>query len=319
MLKYLVIPLANDSVSFCHYNSGQTSTFISADILRKAVFWAMKSNLTLQFIYPKHPIPAYLTELMNSVRHAAIIPCNANDSKLLAQADIVVFEDWSSLNEYEFVKGQSYVVRTSLADLLKNKGRLKNILHKADRLNIVLLDIPNINETGLKDYGDLLHELIPSIISEYICGHQVQINILTDRLVLMNMNNCNAGYEAITLAPNGNFYICPAFYFENMGNIGDLQTGLELKNAQLYRLNHAPICRICDAWQCKRCIWLNKKMTREVNTPSHEQCTVAHVERNASRDLLAAFREKYSDFLPETVISEIDYIDPFIHIINKTY
>jgi len=48
----------------------------------------------------------------------------------------------------------------------------------------------------------------------------------------------------------------------------------------------------------------------EVNTPSHEQCVVAHLERNASQNLLTSIR-KHGVFLPEMQIKEIDYLDPF--------
>ncbi|MCD7721117.1 MAG: hypothetical protein LUI09_02695 [Prevotellaceae bacterium] len=48
----------------------------------------------------------------------------------------------------------------------------------------------------------------------------------------------------------------------------------------------------------------------EVNTPSHEQCVVAHLERNASRELLANIR-KHGAFMPEKEIKKIDYLDPF--------
>ena len=52
-------------------------------------------------------------------------------------------------------------------------------------------------------------------------------------------------------------------------------------------------------------------MTLEVNTPSHEQCVLAHMERNASRELLQNIR-KHGTFLPEQKeIKEIDYLDPF--------
>lgn len=94
-------------------------------------------------------------------------------------------------------------------------------------------------------------------------------------------------------------------------SIGDVKYGLGIKNSQLYKLDHAPLCRHCDAYQCKRCIWLNRKMTYEVNTPSHEQCVMAHLERNASRELLNAIR-KHGTFLPEQEeIKEITYLDPF--------
>lgn len=86
--------------------------------------------------------------------------------------------------------------------------------------------------------------------------------------------------------------------------------GLDIKNSQLYKLLYAPICRNCDAFQCKRCVWLNRKTTYEINTPSHEQCVVAHLERNASRVLLNNIR-KYGEYLPHIEIKEIKYLDPF--------
>jgi len=125
----------------------------------------------------------------------------------------------------------------------------------------------------------------------FVQGLLPQINLLTDRILLDKMNNCNAGIENITLAPNGKFYVCPAFYLENENDsVGDLVTGINIKNKYLYQLQNAPLCRKCDAYQCKRCVWLNRKTTREVNTPSHEQCVVAHIERNAGREYCMIYR-----------------------------
>lgn len=94
-------------------------------------------------------------------------------------------------------------------------------------------------------------------------------------------------------------------------SIGSLATGVDIKNAQLYKLSHAPICRNCDAYQCRRCVWLNRKTTYEINTPSREQCVVAHMERNASRDLLMNIR-KQMVFLPDKEdIKDISYLDPY--------
>ena len=172
----------------------------------------------------------------------------------------------------------------------------------------------------------MLSSLSTEIEKLYVEGKSPQLNLLTDRMMLDKMNNCNAGWENITLAPDGKFYVCPAFYHAQQADgsemsisevcekgfsIGDLKSGLGIKNPQLYRLDHAKLCRNCDAYQCKRCIWLNRKTTCEVNTPSHEQCVVAHLERNASRVLLNNIR-KHGSFLPEKEeIKEIDYLDPF--------
>ena len=135
-------------------------------------------------------------------------------------------------------------------------------------------------------------------------------------MMLKQMNNCNAGFNSITLAPDGKFYICPAYNYHRkheycaINDVGDLENGLNIKNPQLYKLSYAPLCRECDAYHCKRCVWLNRQMTYEVNTPSHEQCVISHLERNASRELLYEIRKNIS-FLPEVIIDEISYLDPF--------
>jgi len=90
-----------------------------------------------------------------------------------------------------------------------------------------------------------------------------------------------------------------------------VESGVKIENAQLLHLDHAPICSHCDAFQCKRCIWLNKKTTLEVNTPSHEQCVAAHLERNASKRLLEHLRSHGNFFAKTADINEIDYLDPF--------
>mgnify|MGYP002625456439 CR=1 FL=1 len=166
-----------------------------------------------------------------------------------------------------------------------------------------------------------------------------QVNILTDRLQLDKMHNCDAGVNNITVAPNGHFYLCPAFYYdERMGinnrlnhhkpqhdySVGDIDAGLQIPNQQLLKLDHAPLCRICDAYHCKRCVWLNQRLTWDANTPSHQQCVLAHLERNASRELQMMLFEAPEDgcvantadepsasrVIPNE-IKEITYLDPF--------
>ena len=76
-------------------------------------------------------------------------------------------------------------------------------------------------------------------------------------------------------------------------------------------MEYAPICCHCDAYQCKRCIWLNRKTTFEVNTPSHEQCVVSHLERNTSRELMMSVRKRVEFLSDKEEIKDISYLDPF--------
>ena len=316
MLKYLIIPLANDAVSFCHYEGGNRSDeLIDINTLKKAIFWAMTENLNVQFVYPDREIPSEYKAVIDTIDHAKIVSSDCEDRLLTDEADIVVFDGWNNVDEFKCQAGKSYVIRTSRSELFDNANTIKRLLPELDRLVIVITDIDKFEDTDIEKYESFLDSMIPVVKEEYGKGHPLHFNLLTDRIFLDNMNNCNAGHESITLAPDGKFYICPAFYLDGSKAVGDLENGPDIKNQQLYRLDHAPICRKCDAWQCRRCIWLNRRTTLEVNTPSHQQCVVAHIERNASRKLLDEIRT-LGEFCPEKEIKEIDYLDPFEIIIR---
>lgn len=316
MLKYLIIPLANDAVSFCHYERGNKSDgLIDIDTLKKAIFWAMTENVNVQFVYPDNEIQSEYKAVIDTIDHAKIAGSHCEDKELTDEADIVVFDGWDGVDTFKYQSGKSYVIRTDKSDLFENADVIKSLLPKLDRLVVVITDIDKFKEHDFEKYDAFLNDLIPVVKEEYGKGHSLHFNLLTDRMLLDKMNNCNAGNESITLAPDGKFYICPAFYLDGSKAVGDLENGLDIKNQQLYRLDHAPICRKCDAWQCRRCVWLNRNSTLEVNTPSHEQCVAAHIERNASRRLLEEIRT-LGEFLPEKEIKEIDYLDPFEKI-NK--
>lgn len=319
MLKYLIVQLDDTAVSFCHYtNSKNEQRLIPLDTLKEALFWSMKENLNVQFVYPDYELPAEYKAVIDTVDHADIVSADCQDKELKANADVVVFNSPAELNEHRFSDKQAGILRLSVFDFNKHIGLISEVMKSVTRLNIVFTDVENFDKTTQTDYAKSLDTLAEAICNEYKNVHPVQCNLLTDRILLDKMNNCNAGDEHLTIAPDGNFYVCPAFYFEgnNGYSAGDIKSGPDIKNPQLYKLAYAPICRQCDAYQCKRCVWLNRRMTLEVNTPSHEQCVMAHIERNASRNLLSKIRE-IGEFMPETEISEINYLDPIVKITKQ--
>ncbi len=309
MIQYLVILLDDTSVSFCHYNNANSKQrLVSLDTLKAGIRYAMKENLNIQFVYPDYSLPEEYEEAIDSVDHIKIKPFVCADG-----ADVVIFGDVETLvGAADLSRGVAYTLRTDKHSLFAGVEKLVPTLYKVERLNIVITDIESFTDTDFDTYKAVLDTLAKELEKVYVEGKAVQLNLLTDRMMLDKMNNCGAGDSCVTLAPDGKFYLCPAFYLAPDGfAIGDIVSGLYIKNPQLYRLDHATLCRNCDAYQCKRCIWLNRKTTLEVNTPSHEQCVTAHLERNASRNLLLAIR-KHGTFLSgKEDIREIDYLDPF--------
>lgn len=326
MIQYLVILLDDTCTSYCHYQNRKTERkLISIEDLKAGIFFAMKENLMIQYVLPDYELPTEYKEVMNSIDSHIFVPATCTDKDAIEAGYIVVFDDWSSLSDWNINSSQVYVVRTTKDNYFNNYLALKPFLEKTSRVNIVFTDVDTFTDADFEQYKQMLGVLSTIVIKEYSNEHPVQFNLLTDRMMLKEMVNCGAGESNITLAPDGKFYVCPAFYYDGVCDgsegsqgdvcqkgysIGSLKEGLDIKNPQLFKLSHAPLCRNCDAYQCKRCIWLNRRTTLEVNTPSHEQCVMAHIERNAARQLLADIRT-LGTFLPEQEIKEIDYLDPF--------
>lgn len=309
MLQHLVILLNDMSTSYCHYRlpKDRENRWIGVDNLERGIRFAMMENMMIHVVYPEMGLPKGYEEVINSIDYVKIKPFVENKKQ---EADVLVFNELP-LNLPED-KYSNILFRLTLQEFYSFPYYLAEQLFQfVIRFNIVIRDIDPIQAWDLDRYREKLEEMSGWLEKEYLKGNMPQWNILTDRLMLSKMNNCGAGEITITLAPNGRFYICPAFYYEDINDdVGDLRTGINIPNQQLYKLEYAPICRHCDAYQCRRCIWFNRKKTLEVNTPGHEQCEVAHVERNTSRKLWLNLR-KHGNFFPELEIKEIDYLDPF--------
>lgn len=308
MLKYLIVLLDDTSVPFCHYNAKNDKKLISLENLKKAVRWAMLENLNVQFVWPDYELTEEYKEVVSSIDHINFAPLTLTD-----YADVIVAEpeDFCHCPEDATV-----VARISLSIALQKPETLFPLFEKAVRINIVITDPENFHDSDIDAYRRALATLSDKVMKEMESGRDIQINLLTDRMALDGMNNCNAGWESLTLAPDGHIYICPAFYYVAEAPVGSVENGLYIKNPQLFRLDHAPICRKCDAWHCRRCIWLNKRLTHEVNTPGHEQCVMTHLEREATRNLSQSLRDNLG-LTTVKELRELDYIDPFDKIIKN--
>lgn len=309
MIKYLVILLDDTSTSFCHYNhNSKGRNLINIEVLKKAVTYAMKENLIIQYVYPDYDLPEIYKAVIDEMVHVNIVPIGSS-----VPAEAIVIDGMSEFSSQNFTANQSYILLIDSKSFINEWESLLPSLEIISRLNIVYTDVCDFQDDDSLRYARVLDEFSNKLKELFERGFSPQVNILTDRLFLNKMNNCNAGVEFITLAPDGKLYVCPGFYYDSLGSIGSIDNGLAINNPKLYCLDHAPICRICDSYHCKRCVWLNRKITLEVNTPSHEQCVMSHIERNASRLLRLSMNN--SQFYAE--IPVIDYLDPFDELTKR--
>ena len=334
MLQYLVILLDDTSAAYCHAdNPLKERNLMPIETLKKGILFGMKQNLMIQYVFPDcgtrdcgtrdYELPKEYAEVIESIDNVKIYPTGCKPITGIEDGNET---DVEVANEVpEKVEAKNLVLRLPFGEMLKQKDEIAKLFASGVRINLCITDVEQFTDGQIEAYKQLLEDWNDVLLGLYKQGPSPQFNLLTDRMMLKEMHNCEAGVSNITLAPNGKFYLCPAFYYDERmkvfnqlnhhkpssdNSVGDLEKGLDIPNPQLLRLDHAPLCRNCDAYQCRRCLWLNRKLTWDVNTPSHQQCVMAHIERNASRSLLNDIR-KVGEFMPEIDIKEINYLDPF--------
>lgn len=324
MLQYLVILLDDTSVPYCHAgNPLKERNLMPVETLKKGILFGMKHNLMIQYVFPNYALSEEYASVIESIDNVKIYPIGCKPLTGIESENEADVEVTDTIPEKEETK--NLVLRLTFSEMLKQKDRIAKLFANGKRVNLCITDVEQFTDEQIETYRQVLNEWSKALLELYKQGQSPQFNLLTDRMMLEKMHNCEAGISNITLAPNGKFYLCPAFYYDermqvfNQMNhhqpssdtsVGDLEKGLEIHNPQLLQLDHAPLCRNCDAYQCRRCVWLNRKLTWDINTPSHQQCVMAHLERNASRSLLNEIRN-FGEFMSQIDIKEISYLDPF--------
>ncbi len=320
MIQYLVVTLDNSSVPFCSYETGGCGKgLIPLYMLQKVVGFSVRNNLPINFLYGDEPLPAAYERAVENADHIKIVGI-----KHAGRYPDAVFvmdgpEDGKYIELLDNGGINNIILRIGTEELGSLAATVKKISGKFKRLNIIIKDLHGIKNEDLLRYSVQLSAVREMLQEEYRKGNFVEINAISDRVFLTNMNNCSAGTRHMTVAPNGRFYLCPAFYYEDARNdAGSVDTGIDLKNPRLLELEYAPVCRSCDSWQCKRCIYLNQKLTSELNTPSHEQCVLAHLERDQSRIFLENVGAQAGLAGRVPAIPPLDYRDPFEVLVNRS-
>jgi uncharacterized protein len=294
--KYLFFITSDDVTPHCDYrNWHNTKEVMDINTFNKGLEFAGKNGMT----------PVFLGHALRS--------CNDNGAISIINAG----EDVSDGNIIGVYDNDARGKIAGNCILLISRGKIGLITYLVEkirrgngRVNIVLENVKEWEDDDVSSYKEQLGRLSQIVYRTYAEGNPFEINVLTDVLNLNKMSNCDAGKRSFTLAPNGKFYICPAFYFDNPGNsIGDVESGMNIRNHYLLELENAEFCMICDAYQCKRCKFLNKKYTGEINTPTRIQCLISHIEREESMALQILLMKAH---LISAIhkLEPLDYCDP---------
>ena len=118
------------------------------------------------------------------------------------------------------------IVRVGPEGLRSLSSRIGNLLRCFKRVNISLIDVTVWDEARVAEYERQLTALATLLAAEFRRGRSVEVNALTDRIMLSAMHNCKAGIEHLTVGADGGVYLCPAFWHDegvSGGRVGSLR------------------------------------------------------------------------------------------------
>ncbi len=321
--KYLIVILDQNAPGFCYYETDKFTgkSRMDFETFEKVIKFAKTKQLIINLVKSGDDLDEQYKSALDEIDHIIIEPLNKNNYKN-DSIKIIDLNDFTDFDELSLLCKDSIItVRIFSYEIAQLKLAVQKLMLSALRINLVIKDIQNLSDEFYHEYGRQLDDLGNLISQDSLCHERTfcELGFLTDRMGLLSMNNCNAGIVHITVVPNGKFYLCPGFYFDDENNsIGSLDQEIQLKNIQLLTIEKSPICNICDCFQCKRCIYLNKKLTLEINIPSEQQCLLAHTERNAAGKLLSSLHKKGECWQVKD-IELISYLDPINLLLKDAF
>lgn len=305
---FLYFILATDCVNFCSFLPTSTKIFMKPEDLLKGLEYAFNNFYQPVFVHSDDTMQ-WLEGLLHSEEYGKVLSREMNRHIIKhirkynnekQKNTIYVFDEYTDEPMEDLHSPVILNIDAQRIDSLADK--IKRLLPFTTRININFLNVDY--SFDLIKYEKQL-EIVVDIIFEYLQkGKHKEIRQLTDRIFVKKMNNCFAGEKNITIAPDGKFYFCPAFYFDK-----NLSVDFE-KSKELTFLSKAPACDYCDAYQCNRCVYNNYIGTDELNTPTKIQCMIAHLERRCSAKLLKKLQKEKMPGYCNLDISELTCEDP---------
>lgn len=317
MYKQLYFLISDDAVTYCNYDKQNKNRKMTEKMLIDGLKYARHNFYQPVFVHTKNSkellYKTHNIELKQELEAADIIhvrPLAHNMDLYNKSRDIIVLtiEDAKTID----IMMENCILVLENNEIVQLEETIKNLLQRTKRIN---LKIKYKNGFDLKKYRIILHNIAQELFKYFMKDDTREVNVLTDRIFLKEMDNCFAGEKNFCMAPNGKIYICPRFYYEGKKEINFDSEGKIIGEEKLAVFNKAFVCQKCDCFQCSRCVYDNKERTGEYNVPGKLQCQIAHIEREETRLLLEKLK-KHGRCMNKK-IDTLQYEEPFDFFIEK--
>ena len=313
---FLYFILSSDSVNYCTFMTTKKRELMSAESLIEGLEYAYENFYQPVFVHSDNS-KEYVEGLLNDSKYGKKLAYELkrhiirNIVRYTPEPDfkdVIMVLDYLDPTPSKSIKSP-FILNIHADMISKLAGKIKELLPVTSRININIQGIDQ--QFDLLEYEKQLRAISDILFGYLSIGVKKEIRQITDRIFAKSMNNCFAGEKSITLGPDGEYYICPAFYY-------DKSVGVTLKESRkLTYLESAPGCDNCDAYQCNRCVYKNYVGTEELNTPTAIQCKMSFIERRCSADLLSELRKNPDLGYDHFTIPEVSYDDPLEELVKN--
>lgn len=307
--------LSDDYITYCqHENNVNKYNAMQDRSILDGLKYARYNFFDVIFVHSKSKFDFNFMKEFDAYHIQHIVPvkfyreaCHLKDYILVFEKDDLQMT-LSNLTECQ-INVDSHDI-SKLSDYVKRLFAMTRTV----KINIVNLD-RNFDEIEYsKQLTDIVYQLI-ELNKNLKANNRYKINYVDDYKMQDNFSlhsKCEAGYRNFAYAPNGNLYVCPAYYSANpINSIGSIQNEtIKFKGMHLYQPDYQPLCKNCDVHNCSNCIFLNEQVTREVNVPPSFQCRKSIIERNAASLYM---KLKYGD----SKLLPLEYNDPIVRLIAE--
>ena len=275
--KYLYFLLSNGDYPHCVYTTAKKPTeFMNQAVFDAGMEYARRNGFVPVFLgNPDGLIDGKNRRKLHVEISKYMLGKKANNE---VEILIPVFDginiDELDANEQLEVDPCIYLAYASNLDNLCKD--IKQLLKRFVRVNIIKPDVYIWTDAEKALYLNQLREL-----RNYISNNKQpleRVNIF-DISESARETRCLAGSSEYTLGPNGEFYVCPAFYFADEDRTcGSITHGIMVPDAPLYTGKKREQCEACQKYGCKACLYENELESGAINIASKEQCLLRSQE-----------------------------------------
>lgn len=305
--KQVYLLLADNYVTFCHYKNNRImqSTKIEQRTLDDCLKYCYDNFFQPVLVHPKDEVMQVESKWLEEMESVHIVSADLYQKELKLPGSILyVFNEKNVDIEVEEL--DNCILNLSVKNVAQLAKCVEKLWDKIKRINVNLLEL----DLGLdeEEYKNQLISICSMLNQRF---SEREINVLTDLQYLETYDNCKAGERTFVMDMKGQLYNCVGLFEEQLEEmIGTATEGvINQKDRHLYTIDYQPLCQHCDTYQCRNCIYLNKKVTREVNVSPSVQCRKSYIERSVIKEYLQ---------MPEKE-EKIVYIDPIEYLLKDEY